>query len=118
MSAPRFLADENLEWALIAAVRRNEPAIEFLTSQQAGLSHADDLSILAYAHDHGLIIVTHDVTTMIDYARQRIESGAGTSGLFLVPQSARPRDIVETIILVWTASDSSEWRDRIVFLPI
>ena len=46
MSAPRFLADEDLRFDIVLATRRFEPALEFLNVVEMGLSGKDDLEIL------------------------------------------------------------------------
>jgi hypothetical protein len=64
-----------------------------------------------------LNIVSHDVKTMIGFARERIAAGSGIAGLFIVRSAALPRALVESLISVWGASTAEEWIDRIVFLP-
>lgn len=118
MSAPRFLADEDLRFEIVSAVRRLEPALLFETVLEAGIGGASDIEVLIHAHRAGLIAVSHDVNTMKGLAERRIREGLGISGLFLVPQRRRTRDAAESLVLVWSASQAEEWRDRIVYLPL
>jgi hypothetical protein len=37
--------------------------------------------------------------------------------LFIVPQQSPIGEIVDWLLLVWTASQAEEWRDQIVYLP-
>jgi hypothetical protein len=39
-------------------------------------------------------------------------------GLLIVPQHLPLREIVDDLILIWTATGPEDWTDRIVFLPI
>jgi hypothetical protein len=42
-----------------------------------------------------------------------------TPGVFILPQQRSAiGEIVEWLLLVWTASHAEEWRDRIVYLPL
>ena len=118
MVAPRFLADENLEASIVRAVRRLEPRIEFPSLSDVELLGATDAAVLAYAAENSLIVVCHDVKTMIEAAKSRTRTGTRMPGLFIVPQSASARVIAESLHLVWSASMAEEWHDRIVFLPI
>ena len=117
MATPRFLADENIETATVRATHRLEPAVEFIALREAGLLEASDPEVLEYAYNQTLIVVSHDVRTMINFAAERISAGRGVAGLFVVPVAAPPRIIAESLILAWGASTAEEWIDQIVFLP-
>jgi hypothetical protein len=39
-------------------------------------------------------------------------------GLLVVPQHLALRQVADDLILIWTATEASEWIDRVVFLPI
>ena len=47
-----------------------------------------------------------------------INEGNQSSGLLIVPQAAPVADIIESILLIWTASDADEWADRVAWLPL
>lgn len=118
MTAPRFLADEDLRFEIVLATRRLEPALDFSTVVEHGLSGADDSTILEYAQANGLMVVSHDVNTMKAVAEDRIRGGLGVDGLFLVPQSRLTRPIAESLIVIWAGSSADEWTGRIVYLPL
>ena len=118
MTTPRFLADEDLRRSLVLATRRSEPALQFSTAQDLGLSGASDSDVLQFAHATGWLVVSHDVNTMKAAAEARVAASAGISGLFLVPQSRPIRVVAENLVLIWAASQAEEWKDRIVYLPL
>lgn len=118
MSRPRFLADEDLRFEIVLAVRRLEPAVEFLTVLELGWSGSTDAEILARAQSNGLLVVSHDVNTLRAEAQQRIADGRGVAGVFLTPQRNPTRPVAESIVSIWGASEAEEWTDRIVYLPI
>ena len=118
MSRPRFLADHDLRERIVLAVRRREPAIEFVRARDLGLARQPDPVVLATAASLGMLVVSHDVNTMTDHAYARLAGGETMSGLFLVHQSAPLAPVVDSLILVWSASEAEEWEGRVEFLPI
>lgn len=117
MSTPRFLADEDLRYPIVAAVRRLEPGIDFLRVVDAGMTGKPDPEILDFATAEQRLLVS-DVTTMKAIAEQRIAAGVGISGLFLVPKANPTTSVVESLLMIWSASEVEEWANRIVFLPL
>jgi hypothetical protein len=49
--------------------------------------------------------------------QDRLVAGQPAAGLFIVPQRTAIGEIVECLILVWSASQAEDWRDQIVYLP-
>jgi predicted nuclease of predicted toxin-antitoxin system len=87
MSRPRFLADHDLNEHLVYGVVRREPAIEFIRASDIGMHERPDAEVLAYAAEHQLIVVSHDVNTMPANAYTRIRTGAPVTGLLMVKQN-------------------------------
>jgi hypothetical protein len=115
---PKFLADEDLRFAIVSATRRQEPTLEIMTIVEAGCQGYSDEQVLEFASANGLLVVSHDVNTMKSAAESRIMAGPGITGLFLVPQSRPTRPVVESLLLIWSASQAEDWKDRIVYLPL
>ena len=112
----RFQADADFNRIIIKAALRREPTIDFQTAEAANLVGLDDLEVLAIAAKAGR--VTHDRRTMPKHfgefiIRQR------SAGVIVVPQRTAVRaKVVEDLILIWTASEASEWVNRIQSLPL
>ena len=98
----RFLADEDLDSDIIEGLRYREPAIDLLDVKGAGLRGTRDPVLLDFAAQQGRILITHDRRTMTRYFRERLASGSSNPGLFIVPQRSGVREIVESLLLVWT----------------
>lgn len=118
MSRPRFLADHDLRERIVLAVRRREPAVEFVRARDLGLDRRPDPVVLAAAAAQGLLVVSHDVNTMTDHAYARLAAGEPMAGLFLVRQTAPLGPVVESLLLIWSASEAEEWDGRVEFLPL
>lgn len=115
---PRFLADHNLNEHIIDGVFRREPALEFLRARDLGLADRPDPDVLDYAATAGLILVSHDVNTMPGHAEARLAAGKPMTGLLMVRQTQPIAPVIESLILIWSASDAVEWCDLIGFLPL
>ena len=113
----RFLADEDLDSDIIEGLRSHEPAIDILDSKQAGYRGAKEPVLLEFAAQQERILISHDRRTMTRYFRDRLAAGKSSPGLFIVPQRSAVGDVIESLVLVWTASQSAEWRDTVVYLP-
>ena len=76
----RLAIDENFNADVVRGLLRRNPRLNLVTVQEAGLSGADDPTVLAWAATEGRVLFTHDVSTMTRYARERVEAGrdAGT----------------------------------------
>ena len=115
---PRFLADHNLNELVIDWLFRDEPAAEFVRVREVGLARASDDQVLAYAAANAMIVVTNDVNTMIGFASERMTSGQPFAGLLVVRRRQPLRRIVESLQLIWTATEAEEWVGRIEFIPL
>jgi hypothetical protein len=113
----RFLADEDLDSDIIDGLRSREPAIDILDVKSAGLRGTADPLLLDLAAQQDRILITHDRRTMTRHARERLAAGRLNPGVFIVPQRSAIGEIVEALLLVWTASQAEDWRNQIVYLP-
>ena len=114
----RFLADADLNKSIVSGVLRREPAIDFLTAGAAGLRRLKDLEVLALAAEQQRVLVSHDVGTMPAHFRTYRNAGKRSAGLFLVAQTLDVGTAIEELLLIWLASDASEWENRLVWLPL
>jgi hypothetical protein len=113
----RFLADADLNYAIVTGVRGREPAIDFLSATEADLAGQGDADVLDFAASEGRIVISHDTSTMPVHFAARLRSGGVSPGIFLVHQRASVGHIVEAILLVWSASEAAEWAGQIHYLP-
>ena len=99
-------------------VLRREPAVDFLTANAAGLRTLSDPEVLALAAEDQRVLVSHDVGTMPAHFRVFREAGNESPGVFLVPQSLEVGEAIDQIVLIWLASQGSDWVNRLVWLPL
>ena len=113
----RFLADADLNQALVEGIRLREPALDFLSAVEARLEGMSDHAVLDLAADQGRILVSHDASTMPVHFVRFLNEGKRSPGVFLVPQDAVIRDVIDAIILVWSASSPADSATQIHHLP-
>lgn len=118
MTRPRFLADHDLNENIIDGVLRREPALEFIRVREVGLADRPDPEVLEFAAAQGLILVSHDVNTMPAHAHARLGAGLPLAGLFMAKQMDPIRPIIDSLVLIWSASEADEWQSQVCFLPL
>ena len=113
----RFLADADLDYAIVQGVRRREPAIDFNSANDAGLEGLPDNRVLEVAAEEGRVLVSHDKHTMPVQFAARIRSGRRSPGVLLALPGATVGDIVDSLLIIWSSSREEEWTDQIHYLP-
>jgi hypothetical protein len=73
--------------------------------------------VLALAAQENRILVTHDRRTMPRHFADFIPHHR-SPGVFTIAQTVSVRIAIEELLLVWAASESEEWRNLIVELPL
>lgn len=117
----RFLADQNFRAAIVEGLRRMRPEMDIQSVRDIGLTDAPDPVVLAYANEHGRVLLTHDKRTMprhLDDFLRAAPAGVHHPGGLLIPQRMATGPAIEEILLIWEASEPNEWQDRITFLPL
>lgn len=63
-------------------------------------------------------MIAHDRQTMTRHFRERVDAGKPAPGMFIVPQRQNAiGEVIESLFLVWMASQAEEWPNQIVYLP-
>lgn len=112
----QFQADNDLRKAIVRGVVRSEPRIDFHSAQAARLDGVPDPEVLALSADAGRILVSHDFQTIPKHFG-RFTRDRRSPGVLLVRQDLPVGKAVETLLLIWEASEADEWVNRICLLP-
>jgi Domain of unknown function (DUF5615) len=113
----RFLADADLNKAIVIGVLRRESSLNFLTAGSAGLRGLKDREVLSLAAEEQRVLVSHDVGTMPAHFLAFRRAGKHCAGVFLVSQNLDVGQVIDDLVLVWQASEASEWENRLEWLP-
>ncbi len=76
-----------------------------------------DAEVLAMAAEGQRVLVSHDAGTMPAQFRAFRKTGKNSSGVFLVPQSLDVATAIDELLLVFLASEASDWENRSEWLP-
>jgi hypothetical protein len=123
MSAVRFLLDNHVTSDIRDAVHKAHPEVDIRAvgvDDDAPADKTSDPELLDYATDQGLTVVTFDANTMPRYAFDRIARGVVTCGVFVFPhgQTISSGSIAHELEVIWGASTSEEWLNRVEFAPL
>jgi hypothetical protein len=113
----RFQADADFNAEIVAGVLRREPLVDFQSADEARLRGVPDHDVLALAAAEGQILVTHDRRTMPRHFAEFVREHS-SPGVFIIGQNMSVRAAIEDLLIVWAASDSEEWRNLIIALPL
>lgn len=111
-----YQADNDLRKAIVRGAVRREPQMNFRSAQAARLDGVPDPEVLALAADEGRILVSHDFQTLPKHFRQFTQTRR-SPGVLLVRQDLPVGDAIETLLLIWEASEPDEWVNRLCLIP-
>jgi len=99
-------------------LRRRDQKIDIVRAQDAGLTGIDDEPLLAWAAEQDRVLLTHDVSTITDFAYRRVMKGDRMPGVFEVSRSVSVRSAIEDILLLTACSTPGEWEGQVRYLPL
>jgi Domain of unknown function (DUF5615) len=114
----RFLADEDFNNDILRGLLRRLVHLDVVRVQDIGLRGADDDTVLARAVVEGRVLLTHDVSTLIGRAFERIRAGSSLPGVIAVAQSMPVGSAIEDLVLVIECSVPEDWSNRVRHLPL
>jgi hypothetical protein len=94
--------------------------MDFLSANGADLEGVPDPEVLALAlaAAEDRILVSHDFHTMPRHFGNFLQAGNSSPGVLLVPQRLPVGEAIEELVLIWAASDTDEWQNRILRIPL
>jgi hypothetical protein len=107
----RFLADANLDEGIVSGCRRREPTMDFLSAKDANLEGVSDPDVLRIAAEQGRILVSPH------HFGHFLERDGSSPGVLLVKQHTPIGSVIEELLLIWSATDAGEWKNRILRIP-
>ena len=110
--------DENFNQDIVRALVRRNPKLRIIRVQGAGLSGAPDADVLEWAAERGLVLITHDVSTMTRYAYDRVQAGKSMPGIFEVGRTVPLSAAIDDLELIAECSHPGEWEGQVRYLPL
>jgi hypothetical protein len=114
----RFLVDEDFNNDILRGIRRRRADLDAARVQDVGLLGADDDTVLAAAAAEGRVVLTHDVSTLIGRAFERVKGGLAMPGVLAVAQSMPVGAAIEDLVLIIECSAPDDWSNQVRYLPL
>jgi len=114
----RLLADENFNQKIVRGLMRRNSDLNITSVHDVGLRGATDADVLAWAAEDGRIVLTHDQSTMPNYAYERVTSGAFMPGVFVIGNRLAIGTAIDELLLMAECTEQSEWTSLVVHVPI
>ena len=111
-------ADENFNNDIVRGLLRRKPDLAIVRVQDAGLSGKEDADVLEWAVQENRVLLTHDVSTVTQFAYERVQVGKRMPGVFEVSRSVSIGVAIEDILLLAECSLEGEWEGQVRYLPL
>ena len=120
MRAIRYLLDENVDPLFRTELLRHEAEIVVWrigdpTTPRRGTLDPD---ILDWCESNGFILVTNNRKSMPLHLQDHLEKGRHIPGILELNPNMSIGETIEELILIWLASESDEYQDQIIYLPL
>lgn len=83
--------------------------MDFQSAFTARLDGVPDPEVLQLCSHEGRILISHDENTMPGHFSQFLKTGNRSPGLLIVPQGSQAGPVIESILLIWIASEAEDW---------
>ena len=114
----KWLADENLDNAIIRGLLRRSSGLDIVRVQDVPqISGQGDTVVLDWATRDDRVVLTHDVSTMIPAMREQLRASRCAPIVF-VPDSLPTGLAIEEILLLDEYSVDSDWGAGVIYLPL
>ena len=119
MSKIRYLIDENTTRVIADQLLRLRSEIDILVvgDDFAPTRGTLDPEILVWMEQEGYSLITRNRKSMPVHLKDHLQAGRHIPGIFTFTHGAPPGLVIETLLLVWEASEPDEYQDQIVFIP-
>lgn len=113
----RLAADENFNGRIVRGVRRRLPEVDLVRVQDTPLSGADDARLLDWAAGENRVVLTHDTSTLVVEAWQRVQKGRPMPGVVAARSVAPIGEAVADLVLLVMAGTAEDVENRVLYVP-
>ncbi len=120
MSEIRYLIDENVNDSLRKGLHLHYPDITVwrIGDPDAPPFGTLDPDILIWCEERGFSLVTNNRDSMPVHLRDHLAAGRHVPGIFTINADMSIGDTIRELAVIWVASNSDEYADRMNYLPI
>lgn len=110
--------DEDFDGHITRGVVRRLPELDLVRVQDAGLRGAEDPKILEWAAQAGRVLLTHDGSTMVGHAYERVAAGQPMPGVVVVRHTMPIGQAIEDVLIAVQCLPEGEIEGRVLYLPL
>lgn len=114
----RFAADINVDGDILRGIQRRLPRMEIVRAVDVGLSLASDPEVLAWAAAGQHVLLTHDASTMVAFAYERLSTQIRFCGLIVIGSGISVGRAIEDLVTIAECSAAEEWEGQVAYLPL
>jgi hypothetical protein len=120
MKEIRYLLDENIDPIFRTELLRKEPQLLAWRIGDPGTPKSGTLDdkILIWCEENDFILVTNNRKTMPTHLSDHLAEGRHVPGILTLDPDMSIGEIIDELLLIWGASDASEYQDLILYLPL
>ena len=114
----KLLIDENLDQRILRGLQLHVPDLLYSVVQETGLAGAQDAALLEWAAENRHVLVTHDRTTMLKAAQERVRAGRKSPAMVIVKKELPLNRAIEDLVFLLQCSTESDLENQVVFIPL
>jgi Domain of unknown function (DUF5615) len=114
----KLAADHNFNEELLRILQNRLPDLDLVRVRDVSLARATDEQILAWTSTENRVLLTHDVSTLIDIAYARLDRGLQMTGVIAIPARTPINRVIDDLEILIECSLEGELNGQVVFLPI
>jgi hypothetical protein len=115
-----YLIDENTSPSIADQLRRLQPkiTIQIVGEEMAPPKGTADTEILRWLERKGYSLVTRNRKSMPKHFEDHLKAGHHVLGIFTLRPKASMKEIIDDLLLIWEVSETNEYQDQIVHIPL
>jgi hypothetical protein len=116
----RYLLDENVDPIFRTDLLKRNPKIIIWKIGDPGVptKGSADTEILEWCEENNFVLITNNRKSMPGHLKDHVAKERHIPGIIELNPKMNMGETIEELILIWTASEITEYRDLIVYLPI
>ena len=114
----RLAVDQNFDARIVSGLLRRLPLLDIVHVRDVGLAEAPDSAILEWTALTGRILLTHDKSTLVGDAYERVVLGGQMPGVIAVTRRCPVGQAIADLELLLECTSDDEWPGRVRFVPL
>lgn len=113
-----FLIDQNFNENIVDGMTRRDATLEFTHVRDVDLAAAPDPDVLEWAARYGMVLLTHDRTTIPPFAYARVDAGLPMPGVYLVSTGMPVGEAIEELLMAVHCLSAEECQNLVWHFPM